>query len=388
MIASTRAPAPERGEFNWLEWSSWRALMEEHGTDLMWEGALLVGVILAALLVHAILFAVLRVLASRTPWKIDDVIVRHLRWPGRLLLPLLGIMLVLPGFDRLGDAEVAWIRHLLSLITIAAVAWLLIACVRALEENIKAAHDVAVADNLAARRVHTQISVLARTLTVFVIIVAAAAALMTFPRIREIGAGLLVSAGFAGLAVGLAARPVLENLIAGIQIALTQPIRIDDVVIMDGEFGRIEEITTTYVVVRVWDDRRIIAPFSKFMTDSFQNWTRRTAQLLGTVLVYADYSLPVQPLREEFDRIVEQSDLWDRRVKTLQVTDLTEQTIQMRALVSAANADKAWNLRVLVREKLIEFLQSEYPQCLPRTRVELDARPAAANGGSSARPAL
>jgi small-conductance mechanosensitive channel len=236
---------------------------------------------------------------------------------------------------------------------------------------------------------HTQVNVISRVLVVLVAIIGIGLALMTFPRVRELGASLLASAGIAGIIVGFAARPVLENIIAGVQLALTQPINIDDVVIVDGEWGRIEEITTTYVVVRIWDDRRLICPFTKFISESFQNWTRRTADILGAVIIHADYTVPVEDVRQELNRIVQDHEKWDQRVCVLQVTDATENTIQLRALVSASSASRAWDLRVDVREKLIAYLQREHPNSLPRTRVAIDdpadgAHPTApVSGGSS-----
>jgi small-conductance mechanosensitive channel len=196
--------------------------------------------------------------------------------------------------------------------------------------------------------------------------------LMTFPQIRQLGASLLASAGVAGIVLGLAARPTISNFIAGLQIALTQAIRLDDVVIVQGEWGRIEEITTTYVVVRIWDQRRLIVPFSQFIDQPFQNWTRTGAEILGTVFIYADYTVPVQAVREKLEGIVKGCPNWDGRVVGLQVTDARERTVELRALVSAADSSKAWDLRCEVREQLIRYLQESYPESLSRTRVELD----------------
>ena len=203
-------------------------------------------------------------------------------------------------------------------------------------------------------------------------ILALAAILMTFDKVRQLGASILASAGIAGIIVGLAAQRSIATLLAGIQIALTQPIRIDDVVIVENEWGRIEEITLTYVVVRIWDLRRLIVPITYFIEKPFQNWTRISADLLGTVFLYTDYTVPIQAVREELRRILEGSEKWDRRVCVLQVTDTTERTVQLRALVSAADSSKAWDLRCEVREKLVDFLQKNYPHALPRVRAEID----------------
>jgi small-conductance mechanosensitive channel len=177
----------------------------------------------------------------------------------------------------------------------------------------------------------------------------------------------------AAVVAGLAARTTLSSLFAGVQIALTQPIRLDDVVVVEGEWGWIEEITTTYVIVRVWDLRLLVVPLSYFIEKPFQNWTRRTADLLGTVFVYVDYSVPVNELRQELLDILRKSGMWDGRTWGLQVTNASDRTIELRALMSAPNGPKAWDLRCHVREKLIEFLQRQYPQSLPRVRAELES---------------
>jgi small-conductance mechanosensitive channel len=193
---------------------------------------------------------------------------------------------------------------------------------------------------------------------------------MTFPAIRQLGTSVLASAGIAGLVLGVAMKSTLSNFIAGIQIALTEPIRIEDVVIVAGEWGWIEEILTTYVVVRTWDLRRLVVPLSYFIENVFQNWTRQTADLLAYVYIYCDYTTPVEDLRQEFRRVLESSPLWDRKVCVLQVSDSSEHAMQVRALASAADASKAWDLRCYVREKLIQFLQEKYPASLPLSRVD------------------
>ena len=194
---------------------------------------------------------------------------------------------------------------------------------------------------------------------------------MTFPSVRQIGASLLASAGVAGLVAGIAARPVLGNLIAGLQIALSQPIRLDDVVVIQGEWGRIEEITGTYVSIRIWDQRRLIVPLQWFIENPFTNWTRNSSQIIGTVFFYVDYRMPLAPLREELQRILEHAPEWDGRVQVLQVTDATERSMQLRVLVSSFDSGLNWDLRCRVREGLLNFAQATYPHYLPRTRADL-----------------
>jgi small-conductance mechanosensitive channel len=198
-----------------------------------------------------------------------------------------------------------------------------------------------------------------------------ASMLMVFDSVRQFGTSILASAGIAGIIIGFAAQRSIATLLAGFQIAFTQPIRLDDVVIVENEWGRIEDITLTYVTVRIWDMRRLIVPITYFIEQPFQNWTRTSSELLGSVFLYVDYTMPLQPLREELDRILETSQHWDRKVKVLQVTDAKEHTLELRALASAADASTAWNLRCEVREKLIAFVQQRYPEHLPRMRAEL-----------------
>lgn len=327
--------------------------------------------LIVALAGHWVLFLALARIARATRWDTDDDVVARARAPSRLILALVAVQLVRPSLE-LGAGLQGFLQHAISLVLIAGVSWLVISLVSVLGLGILRRHRIDVADNIEARRIHTQIEVIERVVTALVVIMGVAAMLMTFPQIRQLGASLLASAGIAGIVLGLAARPTISNFIAGLQIALTQPIRLDDVVVVQGEWGRIEEITTTYVVVRIWDQRRLIVPFSQFIEQTFQNWTRTTAEILGTVFIYADYTVPVQAVREKLDEIVRNSQNWDGRVVGLQVTGASEHTVELRALMGAEDSSKAWSLRCEVREQLIRFLQESYPECLPRSRLEID----------------
>lgn len=229
-----------------------------------------------------------------------------------------------------------------------------------------------IASNLTARKHFTQVRVLRRTIDVLIVLITVAAALMAFEPVRQFGVSLFASAGAAGLVVGLAARPVLSNLIAGVQLAMTQPIRINDAVLVEGEWGWIEEITSTYVVIKIWDWRRLIVPLSYFMEKPFQNWTREATQLIGSVFLQADYRVPVGRVRAKLEEIVRGTKLWDGNVINLQVTDFKESTVELRILVSARTSPEAWDLRCEVREKLLAFLQSESPESLPRRRLDVE----------------
>ncbi len=236
--------------------------------------------------------------------------------------------------------------------------------------------DVRAEDNLLARKHYTQVRILQRAVDTLIVIVTIGAALMTFEEVRQFGISLFASAGVAGLVVALAARPVFANLIAGVQIAMTQPIRVYDAVVVEGEWGWIEEITSAYVVIKLWDWRRLVVPLSYFIEKPFQNWTRENASIIGTVLIHADYTVPVERVRRKLSEIAKSSPLWDGQVVNLQVTDATEETVELRALVSARTSPAAWDLRCEVREKLISFLQEEIPEALPRVRATLTERTA------------
>jgi small-conductance mechanosensitive channel len=233
-------------------------------------------------------------------------------------------------------------------------------------------HEMEVKDNLKARRINTQLIVIQRILTVLIIVSAVSIILMTFEEMRQIGISILASAGIAGITLGIAAQQSLITLIAGIQIAVTQPIRIDDVIMIENEFGRVEEITLTYVVIRVWDQRRLIVPINYFIEKPFQNWTHTTAELLGTVYIYVDYRFPIDELRTKLEHVVQDSPFWDKRLVKLQVTNTSEKTIELRALVSAGDSSNAWDLRCYVREELLKFIQQHHPESLPRVRLEME----------------
>jgi len=254
---------------------------------------------------------------------------------------------------------------------IASVGWMVRKCITLTRMYIIRFYDVSVSDNLKARRVHTQINVVEKILVTLLVLTCGCFILLVFDRVRDMGVSILASAGVMGIVLGFAAQKSIATLFAGIQIAITQPIRVDDVVIVEGEWGWIEEINLTYIVVKIWDLRRLVLPVSWFLDRPFQNWTRVSSDILGTVFIYADYTVPLEPLRKELTRICSESALWDRKVCGLTVTDATAQVMEIRALVSAKDSSLAWDLRCLVREKLIVFLQKNYPGALPRTRVLL-----------------
>ncbi len=262
--------------------------------------------------------------------------------------------------------------HVVSFLLLVSAVYCCIRLITVIEEAILHHYKVNVKDNLRARQVHTQVKILKRITIVILIVLSIGSYAMSFELFKALGAGILASAGIFGIVIGFAAQKILGNLLAGIQIAITQPIRLDDVVIVENEWGRIEEITLTYVVVRIWDLRRLVLPISYFIEKPFQNWTRVSADILGTVYLYLDYSIPVEKVREKLTEILAQSDKWNKKANSLQITNTTEKAIEVRALMSADDASLTWDLRCEVREKLIVFLQEEFPESLPKNRVQLE----------------
>lgn len=247
--------------------------------------------------------------------------------------------------------------------------WLSIILIRGVKNNILKRYDISKEDNLESRKLHTQISILERVFVFTIVIISIGLILLSFEGIRDIGVGIFASAGVAGIIIGLSAQKVVGALLAGIQIAITQPFRIDDAVLVENEWGWIEEINLTYVVVRIWDKRRLVLPSTYFLEKPFQNWTRNNADIIGSVFLYTDYTVPFEKLRSELTRLLNSTDLWDKKVNVLQVTDSKETAVEIRILVSAKNSPAAWDLRVYIREKMIDFIQINYPDCLPKTRV-------------------
>ena len=287
-----------------------------------------------------------------------------------------------PAMPLSSDQRIDALR-VLSAVFIGVVGWAALVAIDVVSERQLARTGKDMRDDIMARKHATQWQVLRRTSHVVLALITIAAALMVFPAVQKYGVSILASAGAAGLVLGLAARPVLSNLIAGIQLAITQPIRIEDSVVINGQWGWIEEITATYIVVRIWNLQRMIVPLAWLLEQPFQNWTRSNPELIGIVLWQVDYRVPVDPLRKKLEEIVHSTRLWDGNVVVLQVTDALASTMELRALVSARNSGDAWDLRCYVREKMIEFLQSEYPHGLPRQRVEIDnPGPSDATGGT------
>jgi small-conductance mechanosensitive channel len=346
--------------------------VEKNWRDLAWSAGLLAAAIVIALVVRVIVFWLLLRLTRRKGTLLGQSLVKHGQGPSHWIFPLLAMLAILPGLP-LPPIVMSALQHVTGLGLIVAIAWLAILLTEVTADMLSWRYRIDVADNLMARRIQTQFQMLNRIVMILVIVVALSMMLMTFPDIRHIGVSILASAGIASLVVGMAMKDTLSNLIAGVQIAFAQPFRIGDAVVIEGEWGWIEEIGMMYVVVRIWDLRRLVLPLSYFLAHPFQNWTRTSADLLGYTYLYTDYTVPVDAVRAELKRICEESPMWNGKVCGLQVSDSDAHTMQLRALMDVRNSSDAWDLRCLVREKLIDFLQKNYPGCLPRYRGEFEA---------------
>jgi len=322
--------------------------------------------------IHYIAFRLLR--RSETPSQRRSLgLGTYLAKPARAVFLTIGLRIILPFVPRIPPFLLGQIEQVVEVLLVLFLGWLAIGGVYVFRAVMLSRFDTTVADNLRARRIHTQMQFFLRVLIAFVVLLDAGALLWSLhdARLWKFGTGLLASAGLASLILATAAKSTASNFLAGLQIAFSEPIRIDDVVVIAGEWGRIAEITSTYVVVNIWDKRTLIVPLSYFIEQPFANWTRSGSDIMGTAFLYVDYSVPVEPLRAELLRVVEDSPLWDKHVCGLQVTNLSERTMELRCLVSSPDSGKNFDLRCLVREKMIEFLRINYPHALPTMRVEL-----------------
>jgi small-conductance mechanosensitive channel len=344
--------------------------------------------VVVALVAHNLAFRALTRIAEKHGLFLRALLQRT-EGPSRLALAIVGVWIAAEATD-VPDTPGSMVRGLMQIAVIALVGWGALAALHVGAVVYGRRFKLDTEDNLIARRHVTQIKILERTAAVFIVILTLGAALMTVPAVRQYGVSLLASAGAAGIIAGLALQPLLANLIAGVQIAMTQPIRIDDAVVVQDEWGWIEEIGATYVSVRLWDWRRMILPLSYFIQQPFQNWTRTSAALIGTAYVYVDYDAPIGAMRDKLAEILKGAKQWDGNVISLQVTDLTDRTMQVRCLASARNSGDTFDLRCVIREEMIAWLKAEHPEALPQGRFRLadgqqlwDAAPKA-NG---ARPA-
>lgn len=328
---------------------------------------------IAGLIANRVVFGILRRSSRYAGGELGERLAKELKAPSRLLLCIIGAGMGFSAYSvELPEVVSSVIGHLLRVGWIIPAVWLAVRVFFAVEDRLLKKYDITASDNLRARSMHTQVEVFNRVFVIVVVILTLGAILMSIDEFRRLGTSLLASAGVAGIVIGLAAQKTIGNVLAGIQIAFTQPIRLDDVVVVEGEWGWIEDITFTFVVVRIWDKRRLVLPVSYFLEQPFQNWTKSSSDLLGTVYLYMDWTVPVDEVRAETKRLVEGHKLWDGKAAGVQVIGTSERAVELRALMSAGNSPDLWQLRCDVREGLIAWLQEQYPESLPRVRAELD----------------
>ena len=333
---------------------------------------IIIGSYILGMLLKYFLRKILKAYNHRNQEKVlISSILDHFHKPTRYFFPLLILSFLMP-LVPLPAGPYQFMERTVEILLLITFSWVLINTVYVLEDYVTHRYAISKSDNIRERRVLTQLQFVKRIVVLLIIFLTVAMVLMSFSTVRKIGTGLLTSAGIASVIIGFAAQRSIANLLAGLQLAFSQPIRIDDVLVVEGEFGRVEEITFTYVVLRIWDQRRLILPLNYFIEKPFQNWTRSTSEVLGTVFLYTDYTVPVDKVREELKRVVEQDPLWDKRVCVLHVTDSKEKTLELRALVSASDSGSAFDLRCNVREALVRFIQENYPDALPKTRSTME----------------
>lgn len=347
------------------------------------------GIIVVANIVHYILFRILRRKEEQSRsfgWGLQ----RYLSHPARAIFFLTCLLIVLPTIPGLPDKIEDTLRQIFIMGVIAALGWFAIGCIYVFQAATLRRYDLKAENNIQARRVHTQFQLFRRMLIAFIVIIDIGALLWSFndPRIWHYGSGLLASAGVASLILAAAAKSTASNFLAGLQIAFTEPIRIDDVVVIQGEWGRIEEINSAYVVVKIWDLRRLIVPLSYFIENSFQNWTRESANIMGTAFLYVDYSIPVEDLRKQLEAVVHASPLWDGNICGLQVTNLTDRSMELRCLMSSRNSSENFDLRCLVREQMTAWIQQNHPTAFPTTRFAALSESAPTNSDPTRRDPL
>ncbi|WP_405374913.1 MULTISPECIES: mechanosensitive ion channel family protein [unclassified Microbacterium] len=355
----------------------------------MWESWLTYGIavalaVVAAIIVAALVSVAVRVTAKRRAWA--GVLMRNARHPFRTILLIAGLWAATHA--AFPDREMLPILvHVFTILAIAASGWLLASLVVVLTDVALGRYRIDVPDNRVARRIRTQMLIVRRLAIVLIVIIALGASLLTFDAVRAVGASVLASAGIASVVAGLAAQSVLANVFAGLQLVFSDALRVDDVVVADGEWGRVGEITLSYVVLDLWDDRRLVLPCTYFTTTPFENWTRRGSELLGAVEFDLDWRVSPAAMREHLAEVLAQTDLYDGRASVLQVTEATGGYVRVRILVTAQDAPTLFDLRCIVREAMVLWVQQTMPEALPVQRVIMSAPEPARAAKDAATPA-
>jgi small-conductance mechanosensitive channel len=351
-----------------------RLLQQYHLHPYVWNIILISAAIILGLLIKFFLFLVYKLKPkNKTEYSIFYSVVTNLGLPINFFLPLVLFNFFLP-FLRLDPPMMKIFTRATEILLIIGFSWILLRTINVVQDYVYFRFDIKKQNNIRERKIRTQLQFIRQLVKGLIILLTIAAVLLTFSAMRKIGTGLLTGVGIGGIIIGFAAQSSLRNLLAGFQIAFTQPIRIDDAVLVENEFGYIEEITLTYVVVRIWDDRRMVLPIFYFIEKPFQNWTRSSTAMLGTAMFYVDYRMPLDPLRKELARILNNNPTWDKRVGVIQVTNITDKTVELRVLVSASNSGTLFELRCFVRENLLRFINENYPEHLPKTRAFLEEK--------------
>ena len=338
----------------------------------IWNLLIVAFAIVIGLLLRLILSWLVKKSTKTDDYSLTRSIIRRMAVPVNVFLPLF-LLNLLKDELRLRRAQMVVFDKFSQIFLTLAVSFILISIVKVVEDYVVYKYDLKKPDNLRERKIRTQLQFVRRLVIGLIVTLTLCLIFLSFDNLRKLGAGLLTGVGIGSIIIGFAAQRSLSNFLAGLQIAFTQPIRLDDVLVVEGEWGRVEEITLTYVVVIIWDQRRLILPITYFIEKPFQNWTRTGSELLSAAMVYLDYAVPVEEVRKEFLQFVHKQPLWDKRVAVLQVTDLKERTVELRCLVSANNSANSFDLRCIVREHLLGFVQKNYPAALPKTRIEIEA---------------
>lgn len=343
--------------------------LSQRTPSLLWNSAIIIFSVLLGYGIRSLLFPLVRKYSSvDSRYSVIRSSIRHFRLFLAFFIPLLILASLFP-LMKMSPKGSLYFEKALEIAFTVSFATIIIRIIRIIEDYLYFKFDISKADNLKERKVKTQIQFVRKLVVTVIVIVTMAIVLLSFESMRKIGAGLLTGVGVGGIIIGFAAQKSLGNLLAGFQIAFTQPLRIDDVLVVEEEWGRVEEITLTYVVLNLWDKRRLILPIQYFIENPFQNWTRTTAEIIGTVYMYVDFTVSVSALREKLSELLHSNSLWDGKVNVLQVTDLREQVLEIRCLMSCRNSGEAFDLRCYIREEMMVFIKESYPESFSKTRV-------------------
>ncbi|MEN5433355.1 mechanosensitive ion channel domain-containing protein [Sphingobacterium faecium] len=339
----------------------------------IWNTAFILFSFALGILIKILFIPILRYQAiAQSSYSLFRSFIRRFNKILSLFIPLVVFNSLLP-FTRFNTATLHIVGKINEILLISFFAVVLIQAIKVFEDYLYHRFDINKENNLRERKIRTQIVFIRKVFITIIIVVSFAIILLSFESMQKIGAGLLTGVGVGGIIIGFAAQKSLGNLLAGFQIAFTQPIRMDDVLVVEGEWGKVEEINLTYVVVNIWDKRRLVLPITYFIEKPFQNWTRTTAEILGTVFIYVDFAIPVQQLREKLGSLLMHHPLWDGKVNVLQVTDLKERTMEIRCLMSCRNSGQAFDLRCYVREEMMSYIRTNFPDCLSKSRIDYGA---------------